>query len=100
MENYVKYKIVGGKLKLKKGVVPHRFACQKQSAEKPERSVVAKLKIAKLITSSSECIASTSHDVEEIYIVYSNPRVEDIVNDPLKDATRDENLSSTITQNI
>ncbi|CAK1583847.1 unnamed protein product [Parnassius mnemosyne] len=51
MENYVKYKLVGGKLKLKKGVVPHRFACQKQSVEKPERSVVKTLKIAKLTAS-------------------------------------------------
>lgn len=95
MENYVKYKLVGGKLKLKEGVVPHKFACQKQTVEKPERSVVKKLKIAKLITSSSECIASTSHDVEEIYIVDSIPQVQDIVNDPLNDVTRDENVNST-----
>lgn len=29
MENYLKYKLVGGKLILKKGVTPHKFACQK-----------------------------------------------------------------------
>ncbi|XP_028161151.1 uncharacterized protein LOC114353378 isoform X2 [Ostrinia furnacalis] len=29
MENYIKYNLVGGQLKLKKGVLPHKFECQK-----------------------------------------------------------------------
>lgn len=29
MENYIKHKLVGGKVKLKKGVLPHKFDCQK-----------------------------------------------------------------------
>ncbi|RVE47006.1 hypothetical protein evm_008390 [Chilo suppressalis] len=31
MENYFKFKLVGGKLQLKKGVLPHKFECQKLS---------------------------------------------------------------------
>lgn len=65
MENYVRFKLIGGKLQLKKGTVPHKFACQEHTVEKPERSVVKKLH-AKLTTSSSECSASISDDVEEI----------------------------------
>lgn len=33
MENYLKYKLVGGILKLKKGVIPHKFHCQKNTKE-------------------------------------------------------------------
>lgn len=28
VENYVKYKLVGGRMMLKNGVLPHRFDCQ------------------------------------------------------------------------
>lgn len=34
MENYVKFKLVGGRLKLKKGVLPHKFECQKPQKKK------------------------------------------------------------------
>ncbi|KAL4713353.1 hypothetical protein ACJJTC_016821 [Scirpophaga incertulas] len=37
MENYVKFKLVGGKLKLKKGVLPHKFECQKPQRKKINR---------------------------------------------------------------
>lgn len=37
MENYVKFKLVGGKLKLKKGVLPHKFECQKPQIKKIDR---------------------------------------------------------------
>ncbi|CAK1599733.1 unnamed protein product [Parnassius mnemosyne] len=37
MENYVKFKLVGGKLKLKKGVLPHKFECQKPQKKKIDR---------------------------------------------------------------
>lgn len=37
MENYVKFKLVGGKLKLKKGVLPHKFECQKPQKKKTNR---------------------------------------------------------------
>ncbi|KAG5870397.1 hypothetical protein JTB14_017709 [Gonioctena quinquepunctata] len=42
MENYVKYRLVGGRIKFKKGVVPHKFECQKPINVKPERSAVHK----------------------------------------------------------
>ncbi|VVD05430.1 unnamed protein product [Leptidea sinapis] len=37
MENYMKYKLLGGRKKLKEGVVPHKFECQNPTNEKPER---------------------------------------------------------------
>ncbi|RVE50990.1 hypothetical protein evm_004399 [Chilo suppressalis] len=37
MENYVKFKLVGGRLKLKKGVLPHKFECQKHQEKKIDR---------------------------------------------------------------
>ncbi|CAK1590699.1 unnamed protein product [Parnassius mnemosyne] len=37
MENYVKFKLLGGKLKLKKGVLPHKFECQKPQKKKIDR---------------------------------------------------------------
>lgn len=37
MENYVKYRLVGGKLILHKGVLPHKFECQKVPTEKKDR---------------------------------------------------------------
>ncbi|XP_047520962.1 uncharacterized protein LOC125060218 isoform X2 [Pieris napi] len=37
MENYVKYKLVGGQLRLKKGALPHKFDCQKPQKNIAER---------------------------------------------------------------
>ncbi|CAF4831733.1 unnamed protein product [Pieris macdunnoughi] len=37
MENYVKYKLVGGQLRLKKEVLPHKFDCQKPQKNIAER---------------------------------------------------------------
>ncbi|CAG4958276.1 unnamed protein product [Colias eurytheme] len=76
----VKYKLVGGKLKLEKGVVPHKYACQERSVEEPERSAVKML------------------NIEETHIkVEYIPQDQD--NDPLEDVTRGENLSSaTVTE--
>ncbi|RVE53269.1 hypothetical protein evm_002102 [Chilo suppressalis] len=42
MENYIKYKLVGGRIKLKNGIVPHKFKCQQEHKDKPERSAVKK----------------------------------------------------------
>ncbi|XP_045505957.1 uncharacterized protein LOC123702288 isoform X2 [Colias croceus] len=79
MDNFVKYKLVRGKLKLKKGVVPHKFACQERSVEEPERSSVKMF------------------NIEETHIkVEYSPQDQDIImNDPLEDVTRGENLRST-----
>lgn len=98
MANYVKYKLVGGPLKLKEDVVPHKFACQNQLVQTPERSVKAKakLKTAKLKTKSVRSNASTSHGVEQLYIVDSDTvqvdklKTNDI--DPLEDKTEDTNI--------
>lgn len=45
MENYVKYRLVGGRIKLKKGVVPRKFECQKPINVKPKRSAIHKRNI-------------------------------------------------------
>lgn len=42
MENYTKYKLVGGRIKLKQGIVPHKFKCQQEKEDKPQRSAVQK----------------------------------------------------------
>ncbi|XP_075990075.1 uncharacterized protein LOC142985657 isoform X3 [Anticarsia gemmatalis] len=54
MENYVKYKLVGGMLKLKKNVVPHKFLCQKQGSEPKERGAVQKRRKKKMIENDME----------------------------------------------
>ncbi|KAG8178369.1 hypothetical protein JTE90_027237 [Oedothorax gibbosus] len=33
MENYIRYKLMGGRIFLKKGVLPHRFDCQTSKKE-------------------------------------------------------------------
>lgn len=33
MENYVKFKLMGGNLQLKKSAAPHKFSCQKELIE-------------------------------------------------------------------
>lgn len=35
MENYIKYKMVGGQMKLKEGVTPHKFVCQRTEERNP-----------------------------------------------------------------
>lgn len=43
MENYTKYKLVGGRIiTLKQGIVPHKFECQQEKEDKPQRSAVQK----------------------------------------------------------
>ncbi|KAK9876433.1 hypothetical protein WA026_012746 [Henosepilachna vigintioctopunctata] len=54
MENYIEYKLVGGKLQLKKGIVPHKFTCQEESNDKPERSTVKKPNLTKYFEKKSQ----------------------------------------------
>ncbi|CAH1991873.1 unnamed protein product [Acanthoscelides obtectus] len=42
-ENYIRYKLVGGRMTLKSGVVPHIFRCQKRTKHSKSRSVLEKL---------------------------------------------------------
>ncbi|KAJ2952578.1 hypothetical protein O0L34_g6901 [Tuta absoluta] len=42
MENYIRFKLVGGRIQLKKGVVPHKLQCQRNTKEKAERFAVEK----------------------------------------------------------
>ncbi|CAK1601557.1 unnamed protein product [Parnassius mnemosyne] len=104
MDNYVKYKLVGGRLKLKEGVVPHKFACQKQLNETPVRSLIEKDKkdeIIKKIRSEDirVDVASTSYNIEhtiDVHIVNST----EVEEDPLKDATVDDNLDYTRDKSV
>ncbi|KAL0895461.1 hypothetical protein ABMA27_011581 [Loxostege sticticalis] len=41
-ENYMRHRFVGGRLFLKKHVLPHKFACQKEKPDIQERSAFAK----------------------------------------------------------
>ncbi|KAJ8932572.1 hypothetical protein NQ318_007621, partial [Aromia moschata] len=52
MENYIRYKLIGGKMILKADVVPHLFDCQpdrKRAASTPERSVAFKRQRKQLV---------------------------------------------------
>lgn len=61
MENYVKFKLVGGKIKLKKGVVPHKFGCQKGKTEVLKKSKFVKRRwIESCENRSNDMISSDS----------------------------------------
>ncbi|XP_048524134.1 uncharacterized protein LOC109546422 isoform X2 [Dendroctonus ponderosae] len=52
MENYVRFKLMGGKILLKTGVIPHIFDCQqdrKRAASAPERSLSLKRERKRLV---------------------------------------------------
>ncbi|XP_018575952.1 uncharacterized protein LOC108914594 [Anoplophora glabripennis] len=52
MENFVRYKLIGGKILLKQDVVPHIFDCQqdrKRAASVPQRTVVLKRQRKQLV---------------------------------------------------
>lgn len=42
MENITKYKLLGGRIKLKQGTVPHKFKCQQEKEDGPQRSAMQK----------------------------------------------------------
>ncbi|XP_075989436.1 uncharacterized protein LOC142985258 isoform X2 [Anticarsia gemmatalis] len=85
MENYVKYKLVGGMLKLKKNVVPHKFLCQKQGSEPKERGAVQKRRKNEIVYKIlHDDLPTTSNNAfEEIYVVQSAPH-ETVNEDPLE----------------
>ncbi|RVE46656.1 hypothetical protein evm_008668 [Chilo suppressalis] len=83
MDNYVKFKLVGGKLKLKKGVLPHKFACQNRLVENPERPVMENLRLPKLKIKISADYVPASQDLE-LYIVDDIKIEEPVEMDPLE----------------
>lgn len=84
MENYIKFKLVGGRVQLKKGVVPHKFQCQRNTKEKAERSAVEKRNRIKFIEKiiKEDPVPLTPDAPEEIFVVCAEE--EKIEEDPLR----------------
>ncbi|XP_046959887.1 uncharacterized protein LOC124529968 [Vanessa cardui] len=98
MENYTKYKLVGGRIKLKQGIVPHKFKCQQQKEdEKPQRPAVEKLRrieyyekqLKQDVTSALEKHVKT----EEIFVASSEAEIK--TEDPLSSVNNDQRLEIT-----
>ncbi|VVC95133.1 unnamed protein product [Leptidea sinapis] len=75
MENYIKYKLVGGRIKLKKGILPHKFKCQQECNDKPKKSAAKKPNEIKyfeeILCNDVEAIPSTSDapkKPEEVFV--------------------------------
>ncbi|KAK4887140.1 hypothetical protein RN001_003411 [Aquatica leii] len=65
MENYIRFKLLGGNFFLKSGVIPHIFDCQpdrKRAASAPERSLSLKMKRRRLM---EEVLISTKISSKE-----------------------------------
>lgn len=77
MENYIKYKLVGGQLRLKKDVVPHKFSCQEQEPEYSEPTVKEEIELDENVL--DENIPSTSGNTVE------NPAPDSITDDSESD---------------
>lgn len=84
MENYIKFKLAGGRKLLKKGVVPHKFQCQKNTEEKAERSAVDKRNRIKYFEKilNENPVPLTPDAPEEIFVVCGEE--DNIEEDPLR----------------
>lgn len=84
MENYIKFKLVGGRIQLKKGVVPHKFQCQRNTEEKAERSAVDKRYRIKYLEKilNEDPVPLTTDAPEEIFVVCGEEG--NIEKDPLR----------------
>ncbi|XP_075990074.1 uncharacterized protein LOC142985657 isoform X2 [Anticarsia gemmatalis] len=71
MENYTKYKLVGGRIKLKPGTVPHKFKCQEAEDEERWRRAAPKHKME-----GSRLSPVPQHDPEDT--IESTPSTPDI----------------------
>ncbi|KAK9873486.1 hypothetical protein WA026_022897 [Henosepilachna vigintioctopunctata] len=85
MENYIKFKQVGGKLQLKKGIVSHKFKCQNVRKYKSERSAVKKRNLIKYF----EKILSTDEENPSTSCLPKNPR------DPLGFGNNNQSLETS-----
>lgn len=97
MENYLKYRLVGGKLFLKKGAVPHKFLCQEQQSEKTECIAIGLINEV-----LDKDLPYNSHNIEEIYIehfdkVHEHADDGDEHSDKFKDADPLENNDKNTT---
>ncbi|KAL4709394.1 hypothetical protein ACJJTC_001190 [Scirpophaga incertulas] len=97
MENYVKYKLVGGRLKLKNGIVSHKFQCQQEKVDISERSAVQKRNkikyFEKLLSKDEEPITSTSeakNKPEELFVACCEDEI--VTEDPLSFKNNDQCL--------
>lgn len=86
MENYLKWKLVGGPKKMKKDVLPHKFDCQldrKRKFTPVPRSLAIKRERKRLI---DEAIASTSSlMVNENNVIEEEPVIEAICTTSVKE---------------
>ncbi|CAH1108287.1 unnamed protein product [Psylliodes chrysocephalus] len=67
MENYMKWKMMGGNVRLRKGVLPHIFKCQQSGYEsiKPERGAAAKKRRIEILQNiESSNLTHTSKSVK------------------------------------
>lgn len=97
MENYVKYKLIGGRIKLKKFTFPHKFKCQQEKEDKPERSAVQKRNkikyFEKLLSKDEEPITSTldaTEKREEVFVACCED--ETVIEVPLSFGNNDQCL--------
>nr|XP_004923368.3 N-acetylneuraminate lyase isoform X1 [Bombyx mori] len=79
-QNFMRHRIAGGRLLLKKDVIPHKFACQKTKVVTQERSAVAKRRRAEYYEKvlSKEVPASVAQKpIEFIECVQSDEVIKD-----------------------
>ncbi|GBP89090.1 hypothetical protein EVAR_64155_1 [Eumeta japonica] len=91
MENYTKYMLVGGRIKLKQGMVPHKFKCQREKEDKPQRSAVQKrnrIEYFEKLLNKDE--TSTLEKPEEIFVVSCEDEI--VIEDPLSFGNNDQCL--------
>ncbi|KAL0839756.1 hypothetical protein ABMA28_016397 [Loxostege sticticalis] len=101
-ENFMRHRFIGGRLFLKKNVLPHKFSCQKAKSDVEERSAVAKrrrieyysrvlsmeipVSVAQQEPEFIECISCTDVDMEpNVKIQTKNKSVQVHIKDKSKD---------------
>ncbi|XP_045467023.1 uncharacterized protein LOC123675629 isoform X3 [Harmonia axyridis] len=72
MKNHVKFKLVGGRVKLKKGTVPHKFKCQEEGDDRSD----PRLENMKVEIEDTELLEPHTEFVQASY--QSSIRMEDV----------------------
>ncbi|XP_052745626.1 uncharacterized protein LOC128199571 [Bicyclus anynana] len=91
MENYIKYKLVGGRIKLKQSIVPHKFKCQQGKEDKPQRFAIQKrnsLEYFEKLLNKDE--TSMLEKPVEIFVVSCEDEI--VIKDPLSFGNNDQCL--------
>ncbi|CAH2088944.1 unnamed protein product [Euphydryas editha] len=99
MENYTKYKLVGGRIKLKQGIVPHKCKCQQEKEDKPKRSAVQRrnrVEYFEKLLNKDETL--TLEKPEEIFVVSCEDEI--VIEDPLSFAKKKKSVFRNIKKKV